>query len=125
MLTLNGLRKNKDLINNIDWNMTPEKAVDMYLEWGASWTRGNDFVTGNDESIYFVLFDWEAKPQVTLVKRNMKEVVELAKISVPKDLFHEAWHEDGKKPGGTVHPLNETLKQWVETVLGDAPGMLQ
>ncbi|MBW1792771.1 MAG: hypothetical protein JRJ14_11075 [Deltaproteobacteria bacterium] len=87
MLTLNGLRKNKDLINTIDWNMTPEKAVDMYLEWGASWTRGNDFVTGNDESVYFVLFDWEVKPQVTLVKRNMKEVVELAKIPVRSGLL--------------------------------------
>lgn len=122
MLTLNQLRKNKDLINDIDWSMTPEKAVDMYLEWGAGWTRGNDFVSGNDESIYFVLFDWEVKPSATLIKRNMKEAVEIAKIPIPKDLFQEACYEDGKRPGGTVHPLNETLKQWVETVLRTAPG---
>ena len=104
--------------------MTPEKAVDMYLEWGAGWTRGNDFVTGKDESFYFVLFDWEINPQVTLIKRNMKEAVELAKIPVPKDLFQEACEEAGYKPGGTVQPLNDTLKQWISTALQNAPGML-
>jgi len=125
MITLNELRKDKDLLNNIDWNMTPEKAVDMYLEWGAGWTRGNDFVTGKDESIYFVLFDGEATPQVTLIKRTMKEAVELAKIPVPRDLFQDACKEAGSKPEGTVQPLNDTLKQWISTVLKSAPGMLQ
>ena len=122
MLTLNELRKNKDLVNDIDWDMTPEKAVDMFLEWGAGWTRGNDFVSGNDQKLYFVLFDWEDKPRATLIKRNMEGATELAKICVPSDLFHKACREDGYRPGGTVHPLNEELKQWVSTVLGNRPG---
>jgi len=125
MLTLFDLRKNKELINCIDWNMTPEKAVDMFLEWGSGWTRGNEFVRGNDEKIYFVLFDWEEKPQATLIKRNMQGATELAKVCVPSDLFEDACREDGFKAGGTVHPLSDTLKQWVTAVLGDAPENLQ
>ncbi|MCB2184163.1 MAG: hypothetical protein KQH63_19230 [Desulfobulbaceae bacterium] len=121
MMTLNELKNNRDILNEIDWNMTPEKAVDMYLEWGAGWTRGNDFVSGNDQSIYFVLFDWETPPQVTLLKRSMKEVVELAKIPVPADLFYEACAEDGYRPGGTVHSLNDKLKKWLGTVIGGPP----
>lgn len=118
MLTLNELKQERDIINAIDWSMTPEKAVDMYLEWGAGWTRGNDFVTGNDISVYFVLYDWESPPQVTLLKRSMKEVVELARIPVPADLFHETCAENGRKPGGSAHGLSDRLKQWLMREIG-------
>jgi hypothetical protein len=121
MMTVDELKKNRKIINAMDWDMTPEKAVDMYLEWGAGWTRGNDFVSGNDQSIYFVLFDWETPPQATLIRRNMKEAVELAKIPVPADLFHEACAEDGYRPGGTVHRLNAKLKQWLAREIGGPP----
>lgn len=119
MMTLNELRKNKDLLNNIDWAITSENNVDMDREWSTRWKRGNE------ESLYFVIFDQEIRPQATLIKRNMKEAIELAKIPVPKDLFQEACEEAGNKTGGTGYPLNDTLKQWVSTVLKNAPGMLQ
>ena len=121
MMTLTELKKNRQLVNEIDWEMTPEKAVDMYLEWGAGWTRGHDFVSGNDESVYFVIFDWEETPQVTLIRRNMKEAEELAKIPVPFNLFRDACEEDGKRPGGTVHRLNNTLKDWLAREIGGPP----
>lgn len=114
MMTIDQLRKDRELVNSIDWEMTPEKAVDMYLEWGAGWTRGNDFVNSDKtESIYFVLYDWEMPCQATLIKRTMKEAVEITKIPVPDDLFEEACDEDGRRPGGTVHRLNAKLIDWL------------
>lgn len=114
MMTLDQLKKNRALVNSIDWEMTPEKAVDMYLEWGAGWTRGNNFVNSDKtESIYFVLYDWETPCQATLIKRTMKEAVEISKISVPEDLFTEACDEDGRRPGGTVHRINDKLITWL------------
>ena len=108
------LKNDRQLVNSIDWSMTPEKAVDMYLEWGSGWIRGHDFVkTANDESVYFVLYDWETTPQATLIKRNMREAVEIAKVAVPSKLFDEACREDGKRPGGTVHRLNTDLIKWL------------
>ena len=121
MMTLNDLKKDRNLINEIDWEMTPEKAVDIYLEWGAGWTRGHDFVSGNDQSIYFVIFDWEESPMVTLIKRDMRGAEELAKIPVPADLFFEACAEDGMRPGGTVHRLNQKLKKWLSEELSGPP----
>lgn len=119
MLNVSQLRKDRTLVNNIDWAMTPEKAVEMYLEWGSGWTRGNDFVaSANDESYYFVLFDWETDPPVvTLLHRTLEGAEELAKVEVPKELFDASCLEDGRLPGGTVHRLNRKLKEWVNDLI--------
>ncbi len=123
MLTLAELRKNRTLVNSIDWAMTPEKAVEMYLEWGTGWIRGNDFVSSaDDESYYFVIFDWETEPPVvTLIHRTLEGADELAKIEVPKELFDAACKEDGKRPGGTVHRLNRSLQDWLNTRIEGPP----
>lgn len=119
MLNVRQLQEDRTLVNSIDWSMTPEKAVEMYLEWGSGWTRGNDFVaSANEESYYFVLFDWETDPAfVTLLHRTIGGVEELAKIEVPRELFEASCREDGGRPGGTVHPLNQKLKEWVNDLI--------
>lgn len=123
MMNFEELAKRRELVNAIDWQMTPEKAVDMYLEWGAGWTRGHDFVSSpHDQSVYFVLFDWEDPPQVTLIRRTISGAEELAKVEVPAELFEAAVHEDGRKPGGTVHPLNRPLQEWLQFRL-EAPAL--
>ncbi|WPD23819.1 MAG: DVU0772 family protein [Candidatus Electrothrix aestuarii] len=123
MLSLAELRKNRTLVNSIDWAMTPEKAVEMFLEWGTGWVRGNDFVSSSDdESFYFVIFDWETEPpRVTLLHRTLEGAEELAKIEVPKDLFDAACEEDGRRPGGTVHRLNRSLKDWLNERIEGPP----
>ena len=123
MLNLTELRKNRTLVNSIDWAMTPEKAVEMYLEWGTGWIRGNDFVSSSDdESYYFVIYDWETEPPlVTLLHRTLDGAEELAKIEVPKELFEAACKEDGKRPGGTVHRLNRNLQDWLNVRIEGPP----
>ncbi len=119
---LQELRQRRDIVDKIDWDMTPEKAVDMYLEWGAGWTRGNDFVrSGDEESYYFVIYDWETPPQVTLLRRDSKEVEELAKIPVDKELFFMSIEEGGKKAGVGVYNPTKELKKWLSKVLSGPP----
>lgn len=123
MLSVGELQKDRELVNNIDWAMTPEKAVEMYLEWGSGWTRGNDFVSSpHDESYYFVIFDWETDPPVvTLIHRTQEGAEELAKIEVPLELFEASCDEDGRIPGGTVHRLNRGLQEWLNSLIGGPP----
>ena len=114
MMNLEQLKKNRHVVNEIDWSMTPEKAVEMYLEWGTGWVRGNDFVaSANDESVYFVIYDWEKKPLATLIHRTVEGAEEIAQVPVPEGLFEASWKEDGTRPGGTVHPPNFDLKKWL------------
>jgi len=114
MLTTQELKTNRELVNKVDWNMTQEKAIEMYLEWGTGWSRGNDFVSHmGQESIYFVLYDWEKPSQVTLIRRTTEGAEEIAKVEVPPEMFQVASKADGYKPGVGVHPLTDELKQWV------------
>jgi len=34
MMNLKEIKEDKSLLNAIDWDMTPEEAVRLYLEWG-------------------------------------------------------------------------------------------
>jgi len=123
MLSLEDLKADRDLVNKIDWNMTQEKAIEMYLEWGTGWVRGNDFVsTMGQESIYFVLYDWLKPPRVTLIRRTTAGAEEIAEVEVPENLFMKAWKEDGDRPGVGVHALNRELKEWVCEAL-DGPSI--
>ena len=47
MLGLDELRKDRELLNHINWEMTPDDAVRLYLEWGNNWTRGNFVIRGS------------------------------------------------------------------------------
>ncbi|MFZ5797513.1 MAG: hypothetical protein C4563_06195 [Desulfobulbus sp.] len=122
MMDLKELRQDRKLVNSIDWSMTPEKAVEMYLEWGTGWIRGNDFVSSaSDRSVYFVIYDWEKEPCATLILRSVAGAEEIARIPVPAELFEASWKEDGWRPGGTVHPPNLALKEWLCEQIGGPP----
>ncbi len=109
------LRKFKDL--EIDWNMTPEDAVALYLEWGNTGYAGYECrVKGKcDYSNYFVVYSWDEKPKVFLIRRNSDGTEELATLDLPKDL------EKGflKKTSGFkgVYEPTKEIKDWLKKEL--------
>jgi len=119
MWGLEELKGHREIIDRIDWDMTPEKAVETYLEWGTGWSRKGDFVQyPGQESLYFVIYDWEKPLQVTLIQRSMRDAEEIAKLDAPEDLIGKSIHEGGRKPGVGVYAINEELKQWLQALLG-------
>lgn len=119
MWNLEELKAQRAIIDQIDWEMTPEKAVETYLEWGTGWARKGDSVRYPDqESIYFVIYDWEQPLQVTLLRRDTQEMTEIAKIQAPAELIQSSIDQAGKKPGVGVYAINEELQQWLKKTLG-------
>ncbi len=113
------LKGHRDIVDRIDWDMTPEKAVETFLEWGTGWTRKDDFVRYvGQEAIYFVIYDWEIPPQVTLIQRTSQEANEIAKIVVPPEMISRAIHEAGRKPGVGVYAITDEIEQWLREALG-------
>ena len=119
MWEIDELKDHREIIDNIDWEMTPEKAVETYLEWGTGWSRKVDFVRRPDqEALYFVIYDWEKPAQVTLIRRTMKEADEIAKIHVPEEMVRKAVEDAGRKPGVGVYAISDELKAWIKEALG-------
>jgi hypothetical protein len=116
MLTLSELKKRRDLINRIDWEMTPEEAVRLYLEWGNNWTRGNYVIRSkNDVSHYFVVNTWKDKPKVYLVRRNSDMAEDLAAFDLPRHLEAEFMRSVGHNKG--VYSIEGPTRQWLEREL--------
>ena len=80
----------------------------LYLEWGNnSWHAAHKPVTSkNDYSTYFVVNTWSGAPEVTLVRRNSEDAVELATFTLPDALAAEFM---AKNPFPLVYPCHRVV----------------
>lgn len=115
MLQLEELKQRKDLIYNIDWLMTPEEAVTLYLEWGNNWAHGRVIRSKDEFSNYFVVYAWEKRPVIYLIRRNSEAAEELAEIRMPADV--EAWFLDSVGHNKGVYAVAGKVREWLEEAL--------
>lgn len=116
MMGLEELKKEGSLIDSIDWSMTPEEAVRLYLEWGNNWSRGYSMVrTKDDQSHYFVLYTWEESPVIYFIKRDYEGAEELAKFEVPECLKNEPRYDIPTYKG--VYAVDGELRNWLKKEL--------
>ena len=104
---------------DIDWGLTPEDAVTMYLEWGNNNWRGDraPVRSQTDESVYFVVDAWEDPPVVRLIRRNAEESRELVSFPLPPDLL-PVWREENGRARGVFAPgkrITAWLRERVES----------
>ncbi len=112
MMRLEDIKENEDLLNAIDWDMTPEEAVRLYLEWGNNWAGGNYVIRSKDDiTHYFVVNTWDENPVIFLIRRNSEEAVELAKIDMPDDIKDRFLEENGNLKG--VFAIEGNVKDWL------------
>lgn len=116
MMNLDDIKRDTDLVNAIDWDMTPEEAVRLYLEWGNNWARGNYVIRSKDDvSHYFVVNTWKEEPVIYFIRRSSDEAVELAKIKLPHDLKKRFVQSQGRHKG--VWAVDGEVKSWLKKKL--------
>lgn len=119
-MDLQEIRQDLELVNDIDWDMTPEEAVTLYLEWGNNWSHGRMVKSKGDVSHYFVVNTWERPVRVILIRRNSTEAVELASVPLPqameKRFLESVAHDKG------VHPLDAEIRKWLQSRLAARRG---
>lgn len=103
---------------NIDWNLTPEDAVTLYLEWGNNDWKGEypPVRSKDDVAIYFVVDSWQDPPLIRLVRRNSENAEDLFVMPMPKELL-----ADWKKYNGSLRGVSApdaTIKAWLKKRLG-------
>lgn len=116
MMEIKDIKQNSDLLNAIDWEMTPEEAVRLYLEWGNNWARGNYVIRSKEDvTHYFVVNTWGKTPIIYLIRRNSEEAVELAKIDMPEAIIAHFFEVNGNFKG--VYPVEGEVKNWLKQQL--------
>lgn len=97
----------------IDWNLAPEDAVTLYLEWGNNnWHAEHPPVRSKDDyATYFVVDNWEERPTLRLVRRNSEQAVDLLVLDLPKKL-EEDFKEEYAGLKGLYEP-SEPIKDWL------------
>ncbi len=116
MKVLDKIKQDSELLNAIDWDMTPEEAVRLYLEWGNNWARSNYVIRSTeDETHYFVVNTWKETPVVYLIRRNSEEAQELAKIDLPDTVKALFLKENGRRKG--VYAVEGAVKEWLQKEL--------
>ncbi len=103
---------------DIDWNLTPEHAVTMYLEWGNNdWNAEYPPVRSKDDySTYFVVDTWEEEPMLRLVRRNSEKADDIFTMPLPHDLREEFHEEYGQLKG--IFTPTFGIKQWLKEQMG-------
>ncbi len=101
----------------IDWDLGPEDAVTLYLEWGNnSWHARNQPVRSkNDFSNYFIVDNWGDRPRVLLIQRNSEEAKELFESELPDELENAFRREFGTLRG--IYEPTEDIKHWLRKEL--------
>ncbi len=116
MMGLKELKGKQDLIDSINWEMTPEEAVRLYLEWGNNWSRGYNMVRSkNDIATYFVLNTWEKDPVIYLIQRSSEGAIELARIEIPEELQKQIKTELHSYRG--IFSVDDHIRKWLEKEL--------
>jgi hypothetical protein len=116
MLSIEDIKEDQEIMDCLNLEMTPEKAVAVYLEWGAFTAHGKDFArSANDASCYFTLDTWKSPARVVLVKQSTAEDEILGEVALPPDLLaREVAYWGGRK--GT-YGISEELRDWISKEL--------
>ena len=110
------IKKNYNLLNSVDWEMTPEEAIALHLEWGP--LRSQSYYNSRDndnETVYFVINTWKNPPILTLVRRKGFDSEELGNFSLPKPLETEFLKDIGKYKG--VYAVEGNVRDWLKKEL--------
>ena len=115
MLSLEELKKDRDLVAAIDWEMTPRQAFEAYQLKSVDNWKHRSLGTVH----YFYLSTWKGRPRLFLVRRSLKQSQEIAEIQAPEHLVAAcaAAQEGQDMPRGQL-PLDDSLRDWLRGQLG-------
>jgi hypothetical protein len=115
-MSLKDIKKDLNLINSVDWDMTPEEAIALHLEWGP--LRSQSYYNSRDndnETVYFVINTWKNPPILTLVRRKGFDSEELGDFRLPEKLESEFLQGIGQYKG--VYAVEGNVRDWLKKEL--------
>lgn len=110
------IKQDHHLINSVDWEMTPEEAIALHLEWGPLRSQAYYNSRDNDnETVYFVINTWKKPPILTLIRRKGFDSEDLGNFRLPSHLEDEFIRETGGNRG--VYAVEGNVRDWLKKEL--------
>lgn len=115
MMNLEELKARRDIVNNIDWDMTPQAAFEAYQIKSINAGRYRSL----PDIYFFYLNLLDGADQVVLVERTLKDSREVASIEPPAALVKACVESDDSASliGAGQCPLSPELKAWLQEQL--------
>ncbi len=109
------LRNNKELLAQIDWDLTPQEAFQKYqIKSIDAWKHGSP-----PDVYYFYISVWRGENRVVLVKRTLKDSEIVQEIPVPAHLVDACLAKEG---GDTVrsgqYAVDDDIRAWLQAGFG-------
>ena len=110
------IKEDLNLVSSVDWEMTPEEAIALHLEWGPLRSQAYYNSRDNDnETVYFVINTWKKPPILTLVRRKGFDSEELGNFKLPQNLEAEFMMGIGQYKG--VYAVEGNIRDWLKREL--------
>ena len=111
------LKVGNQVINSIDWEMTPDLTFGTFESWG-----GRERVINNGERIYYFFVDnWGDDPKLCLMERGVKHARIVAEIDAPQHLVRDCVKKQGEAAFfERSYAIDNDIQKWlINNVLDD------
>ena len=110
MAMFHRIQVGRQMIDSIDWEMTPDLSFGTYESWG-----GRERVRNNDECVYYFYIDnWGTEPKLCLMERAVKHARIVAEINAPLELVKTCVESQGTSSWfEKSYAINEQIRSWL------------
>jgi hypothetical protein len=115
MMGLAQLRLRPDILMGIEWELTPEEAVEAFDHRARGLERRLQIRNSSEKRLFFCVDNWHDKPRLILKERSIKQARVIAEIEAPEDLLSACVVSHGNRKG--LFPLSSELAAWLQSQL--------
>ena len=110
MIDFKELIADREIINQIDWDITPQEAFEAY----QIKSPGNIRYRSLPDVLYFSIAVFQGQAEVFLIKRSLKHSEQICLIPVPEDLTAACVARQGgdQAPQGQ-YAIDDPIRQWL------------
>jgi|YNPNPStandDraft_1061719.scaffolds.fasta_scaffold20339_4 hypothetical protein len=117
MMDLEGLRQRPDILELIEWDLTPQEAVEMFDHRARGLDRRLRVRSTKEPHYFFCVDNWGERPRLVLKERSVKEAKVIAEVEAPDELLIACVRAHCSRKG--LFPLSDELQAWLrERVYG-------
>jgi len=112
------LQVGNQIVNGIDWEMTPDMSFGTFESWG-----GRERVRNNSERIHYFFIDaWGERAKLCLMERGVKHARVMAEIDAPQGLIDTCVARQGSSSRfEKSYAIDTALREWlIENLFGES-----